>query len=94
MNNSLLASFIVCCVLISCSFCYGYEVIILKTGRKITGKIISRTEYSMQGESKVGKCTAEFTIPVETIERIEEGRGLEEKFQKKVSAIKPADLDG
>ena len=94
MNNSLLASFIVCCVLISCSFCYGDEVIILKTGRKITGKIISRTETSIQVEIKVGKSKAEMTIPVESIERIEEGRGLDEEFQKKLSAIKPTDLDG
>jgi len=68
------------------------DVIVLKSGRTITGKILNRTAEVLEVEMAVGKSKAKITIKVGDVERIEQGKGLNEEFRKRWSALKPKDV--
>lgn len=70
------------------------DVIVLKSGRTIIGKILKRTDQSLEVEMVVGKSRAKITISTDEIERIEKGENPDNEFRKRWSSLDPKDLEG
>ncbi len=90
---SFLSGFFVILLFVSGSV-FAADIIVLKSGRTITGKILSRSDKTLEVEMTVGKSTATITIQVSDIERIEKGENKDVEFRKRWSALKPNDLPG
>ena len=88
-----LCSFFLISFLVSGSV-FAADVIILKGGRTITGKILNRSDKTLEVEMTVGKSTATITIQVSDIDRIEKGENKDVEFRKRWSALKSNDLPG
>ena len=73
---------------------FAADVIVLKSGRTITGKILTRSDKTLEVEMTVGKSTATITIQVSDIDRIEKGENKDVEFRKRWSALKSNDLPG
>ena len=71
---------------------FAEDVIILKSGRTITGKIVNRTDEFLEVEMSVGKSRATVTVPIADVERIEKGTNRNDEFRKRWSELKPRDL--
>jgi hypothetical protein len=80
--------------LLNPSLLQAEDVIVLKSGRTVTGKILSKSAESMEVEMVVGKSKATITIQLKDVERIEKGENRDAEFRKRWSALKANDLAG
>lgn len=93
-KNSLIIAAVLLFNFLTPAAACALDVIILKSGRTITGKILSQSSETMEVEMAVGKSTARITIQLVDIERIEKGENKDSEFRKRWSELKPNDLEG
>jgi len=66
------------------------DVVLLKSGGKLEGRIVKQTETSVEGDIGAGSLT----VRMSSVDRIEKGRcGLDE-FDERAAALDPNDRDG
>ena len=70
------------------------DILHLKDGRKLEGKILSETENEVKIEVQFGRSRAAMTVARKDIARIERGALPDEEFRKKLETLDPADLEG
>lgn len=77
-------------VLLAATAAARADVVFLKHGAKLEGRIVERTESSV--EINIGAGT--MTLPMSTVDRIEEGRSSLDDYDDRVAALAPEDRDG
>lgn len=70
------------------------DILHLKDGRQLQGKILSETATEVKIEVQFGRSRAAMTIARKDIEKIERGALPDEEFRKRLEGLDPADLAG
>ncbi|MEE2882496.1 MAG: hypothetical protein VYD70_02115 [Planctomycetota bacterium] len=70
------------------------DIVYLKDGRKLEGKILSETDKEIKIEIQFGRSRAGMTVARKDIARIERGALPDEEFRKRLEALDLADLAG
>ncbi len=79
--------------LLLCRVCEA-DVVLLKTGKKLEGKILEETAKEVKIEVVFGKSKAVMKISRKDIEKIEMGELKSEEFNRRLKLLDPADLKG
>jgi hypothetical protein len=66
------------------------DVVFLKSGSKMEGRIVERTETSVEIDIGAGSLT----LPMSSVDRIEEGRSALDEIDERAQALSPDDVDG
>lgn len=66
------------------------DVVFLKSGSKLEGRVVERTETSVEIDIGAGSLT----LPRSSVDRIEQGRSPLDDFDEKAGALSADDLDG
>lgn len=66
------------------------DVVFLKSGSKLEGRIVERTETSVEIDIGAGSLT----LPMSSVERIEEGRSVLDEVDERVKDLSSDDIDG
>lgn len=66
------------------------DVVFLKSGSKLEGRVVERSETSVEIDIGAGSLT----LPMSSVERIEEGRSLLDEVDERAGALSADDLDG
>ena len=87
-SNSRLALLLV--LLIGVPAASRADVVFLKSGSRLEGRIVERTETSVEIDIGAGSLT----MPMSSVDRIEEGRSSLDDFDERARALSADDLDG
>jgi hypothetical protein len=66
------------------------DVVFLKSGGKLEGRIVQQTETSVEVNIGAGSLT----LPMSSVDRIEEGRSRLDEYDDRAAALDPNDRDG
>lgn len=70
------------------------DVVLLKSGKSLEGKILSESAKELKIEVVFGKSRAVMTLQLKEIEKITRGELSTEEFTRRLNALKPDDLKG
>ncbi|MDE0960480.1 MAG: hypothetical protein OSB09_06845 [Planctomycetota bacterium] len=93
VSKSMLSIFITLFALLLCKFCEA-DVVLLKTGKKLEGKILEETATEVKIEVVFGKSKAVMMVSRKDIEKIEMGELKSEEFNRRFKTLGPDDLQG
>ena len=88
MNHPLVNVF--CCLLVVAASTVAADVIFLKGGGKIEGRVLERTESSVEVDIGAGSIT----VPMTKVDRIEEGRSPLDDYDDRAALLGEKDYDG
>lgn len=77
-------------LLICASAAARADVVFLKSGSKLEGRIVERTEATVEIDIGAGSLT----LPMSSVDRIEEGRSVLDEIDERAKALSPDDVDG
>ena len=87
-NHSLPALLLV--LLIGATAASRADVVFLKSGGKLEGRVVERTETSVEIDIGAGSLT----LPMTSVDRIEEGRSPLDDYDERAEALSANDRDG
>ena len=88
MNKSLLVFF--CCLFVFAVSSIRADVVHLKSGGSVEGRVIERTASSVEIDIGAGSIT----LSMESVDRIEEGRSPLDDYDERAARLDENDLDG
>jgi hypothetical protein len=77
-------------LLVLCCSTAAADVVYLKGGGKVTGRIVKRTDSALQVEVGAGTIG----VPTSSVDRIVEGRSPLDEYAERASALQPGDRSG
>jgi tetratricopeptide (TPR) repeat protein len=87
-NSLLLALLLV--LLVGAPAASRADVVFLKSGGKLEGRIVQQTETSVEVDIGAGSLT----LPMSSVDRIEKGHSQLDEFDERAAALDPYDRDG
>ena len=88
-KNSLLSALLLA-LLVGAPAASRADVVFLKSGGKMEGRIVQQTETSVEVDIGAGSLT----FPMSSVDRIEKGHSQLDEFDERAAALDPNDRDG